>query len=102
MQNNAQKSITNPTTLELLKTSFTLAGEGNFKVGGEGYQLSGVSFDGLHRIYWVYWVKRSDSNQRTRLYQLTAIKAFKQKPTDKESNEIIEQFSTFIGGFRPY
>ena len=102
MQNNAQKSITNPDSPELLKINFTLAGEGNSKVGGEGYQLSGVSPDGLHRIYWVYWVKRSDGNQMTRLYQLTAIKSFKQKPTDKESNEVTEQFSTFLGGFRPY
>jgi hypothetical protein len=102
MQNNAQKSIANQTATELLKTSFTLAGEGSSKVPGEGYQLAGKSPDGLHRIYWVYWVKRSDNNQITRLYQLTAIKAFKQKPTEKESEAVTEQFSTFLGGFRPY
>ncbi len=102
MQNNAQKSIANQTAPELLKASFTLAGEGNSKVIGEGYQLNGVGPDAIHRIYWVYWVKRSDNNQITRLYQLTAIKSFKQKPTEKQSNEVTEQFSTFLGGFKPY
>ena len=32
----------------------------------------------------------------------SAFEAFKQKPTEKESEAVTEQFSTFLGGFRPY
>jgi hypothetical protein len=38
----------------------------------------------------------------TRVYQLTAMKAFKQKPSDQEMNTLTEQYGTFLGGFKPY
>ena len=102
MQKNAQRSIQQETEPILLKASFKLAGENNTKIDGDGFQLSGVSLDGKFRIYWVYWLKRSDSNQLTRVYQLTAMKAFKQKPSGQEISSITEQFNTFLGGFKPY
>jgi hypothetical protein len=102
MQLNAQRSIQQDVEPALLKTSFKLAGENNHTVEGEGFQLRGLSLDQKFRIYWVYWVKLPNGQQMTRVYQLTAMKAFKQKPSEKEINAMTEEFSTFIAGFKPY
>lgn len=102
MQKNAQRSIQQEVEPTLLTASFKLAGENNRKVDGNGYQLSGVSLDGKYRIYWVYWVKRIDNSQITRVYQLTAMQAFKQKPADQEISSLTEQLNTFLSGFKPY
>lgn len=102
MQKNARISIQQDIEPILVKERFKLAGENSLKIDGEGFQMSGVSLDGKYRLYWVYWVKRSGSNQMTRVYQLTAMKAFKQKPSDQEISSLTEQYNTFLGGFKPY
>jgi len=102
MQKNALRTIQQEIEPVLVNASFKLAGENNLKIDGEGFQMNGVSLDGKYRLYWVYWVKRADGNQMTRVYQLTAMKAFKQKPSDQEMNTLTEQYGTFLGGFKPY
>jgi hypothetical protein len=102
LQTNARKSLKLSTEPELVTEQFTIAGESTQKITGQGYRLLGQAQDHQYRVFWVYWLTRPAEGAITRIYQLTAIKSFAKEPTSRELEEISEQFTTFIAGFKPY
>ena len=71
-------------------------------ITAQGFNLKGLGPDGNYRIYWVRWMVRTDDQGSSRIYQLSALKSFKALPNEAEQKSVIEQFETFMSGFRPY
>lgn len=102
MQRNATKSIPSVALPKLEEIRFPIAGQTNLKAIGQGYQFSAPGPNQNHLVYWVYWTSRKDPEQMTRVYQLSAAKSFKGKPSDDELKTTQEQMLTFMSGFKPY
>lgn len=102
MRLNTAKLIKESATPQIIQFEIKTAGSPVQILSAQGYNLKGLGPDGNYRIYWVRWVTRTNESGQSRIYQLSAIKSFKSVPSANEQKQIIEQFETFMSGFRPY
>ncbi len=101
MQSNTAKLIQSQIPPQNITFEIKTAGTPASFIPAQGFNLKGLGPDGHYRIYWVRWMIRTDELGQSRIYQLSALKPFKSSPSEEAQKASIEQFETFMGGFKP-
>jgi len=101
MQSNTAKLIQSQIPPQNITFEIKTAGTPATFIPAQGFNLTGLGPDGYYRIYWVRWMVRTDEIGKSRIYQLSALKPFKTEPSEAAQKEAIEQFETFMRGFKP-
>jgi len=102
MKTNTAKLIQSQQPPQAIQFEVKTASTPQQYITAQGFNLKGLGPDGNYRIYWVRWMVRTDDQGSSRIYQLSALKSFKALPNEAEQKSVIEQFETFMSGFRPY
>ncbi len=102
MKTNTAKLIQSQQPPQLIEFEVKTASTPQQYITAQGFNLKGLGPDGNYRLYWVRWMVRTDDQGSSRIYQLSALKPFKAAPNEAEQKAVIEQFETFMSGFRPY
>jgi hypothetical protein len=101
MQSNTAKLIQSQIPPQSITFEIKTASTPATFIPAQGFNLKGLGPDGHYRIYWVRWMVRTNEAGESKIYQLSALKPFKSTPNEEEQKVIIDQFETFMMGFKP-